>query len=427
MNIIENIWHTELNFMLTHRDRLVVLSFATSPYQNNTIDDDTINKNRIYRPTYGDDIDDDISQQTHLIEKFHPGGGGLFDDSDYFDTHEKMEIEKVTTSTQPPHTTLSAPARDKGNSNRMFVTSPTNELNNRNEMPSNTEIADTQTNNNNGGNRKQNGRQKNRNNRKYANKERSGEKNQRRGEIDSREKQKKYVDADTYNNEFATKIPPRRTGVTVMRIEPSEDIPIDTPFDGAGKKSTIIRDSNIHIVKPADGGFQPVSTPFSTNSKIIEIKPSTIRTSKRVRRASLDTLDAGIEVNAYGSDDEMFGIIDDEDVPEPRIYVNVDSNSEQFIEDEDENVFLSKPAPDAIVAALIGAASIPANVTTSSTTASAEHKELNGFAACLQHYLNVNKEVGELRPFFYKQKIKRRNNKKKTFEIQSEFELFARF
>lgn len=403
--ITENIWHTELNFMLSHRDRLVVLSFTTSPYQNNSIDDqDNINKNKIYRPTYFDE-DDDVPQ-THLIEKFHPGGGNLFDDSDYFGTHEKMEVEKPVTSTPPPQTTLSAPARDKSVPNNVITPAPTNQPNTRSEVVSNyNENIEINNGNNNGNNRKHAGRQKNRNNRKYSSKERNGEKGQRRGDSESHEKQyKKYTEPTDVSGDFAiTKLPPKK--YTVMRIEPSDEIPIETGVDVAGnKKSTqFIRDSNIHVVKPADGSFVP-STPFSTNSKIIEIKPSTIRTSKRTRRSMAEQDEeeeasevvAGIEMNVDGNEDEMFSI-DDEDVPEPRIYVNVDNN-EQFI--EDDNVFLSKPAPDAVAAALIGSAAIPAAVNASTTT-TATPKELTGFAACLQHYLNVHKEVGELQTKHY--------------------------
>lgn len=95
----ENIWRTELDFMVTHRDRLVILSFMTSPYQNtsNDSEDDT----KSYRTLFHEGNDE--FAHTNLIEKFHSGS---FDENDYFDTHEKMEVDTplLTTTLQSPAT-----------------------------------------------------------------------------------------------------------------------------------------------------------------------------------------------------------------------------------------------------------------------------------------------------------------------------------
>lgn len=89
----ENIWRTELDFMVTHRDRLVILSFmTTSPYQNTS--NDLENDTKSYRTLFHEGNDE--FSHTNLIEKFHSGS---FDDTDYFDTHEKLEVDTPSLTT----------------------------------------------------------------------------------------------------------------------------------------------------------------------------------------------------------------------------------------------------------------------------------------------------------------------------------------
>lgn len=383
-----------MDFLVPHRDRLVILSF-TSPFQNNSAQEENFIKH-YNRPTFIEE-DDELSH-THLIEKFHSGS---FDESDYFDTHEKLENERTTL----PSIVATAPNNVVYDINKTAATTPSILTNiETNEKQTLAENAGIHTN---GNNRKQHARTKNRNNgsaggrgsnRKHSNANRDRDnasaatrrdKNNRRGD-DLREhfetKVNNKLEFDRSNDELTEKggikIPPKKY---VTKIDTTDELPPDGEYEMNGsamnRKSTFARDSNIHIVKPAEGTFVP-STPYSTDSKIIEIKPSTIRTSKRLKRSS-ETIDTRMHIESDRSDE--FGDIDDEDIREPRIHVNFENN-EQYIENDDDN--LLKPAPDAVAAALIDT-SVPANVTAIKTTS----KQLHGFAGCLQNYLNV-KEIG---------------------------------
>lgn len=78
--------------MVTHRDRLVILSFMTSPYQNMSTDSE--NDTKSYRTLFHEGNNE--FAHTHLIEKFH---SGTFDEHDYFDTHEKLEVDTPSLTT----------------------------------------------------------------------------------------------------------------------------------------------------------------------------------------------------------------------------------------------------------------------------------------------------------------------------------------
>lgn len=396
---------------------MVILSF-TSPYQNNSVQDENFIKHyHPQRPTFIDDEDDELAH-THLIEKFHSGS---FDENDYFDTHEKLENERTTSSVvvpspPPPPPSPQSSATTASNSgsydiNKTFATTPSNILTNieTNEKQTYGENVAIHMN---GNNRKQHARPRNRNNgtsngrgtnRKHlnANRDRGNdnagavmrkEKNNRRGDdlrenFETKVNNRLELDKNNNNNDefgVGTKLQQRKYAT---KIDPTDELPPDNEYEMVGnRKTSIARDSNIHIVKPAEGTFVP-STPFSTDSKIIEIKPSTIRASKRYKRSS-ETIDTRMQIESDRIEDE-FGDLDDEDVREPRIYVNFE-NTEQYTENEDN---LLKPAPDAVAAALIDTA-VPANTTPTPITATSTTKQLHGFAACLQHYLNVNKEIG---------------------------------
>lgn len=399
---IESIWHTELDVMVPHRDRLVILSITNSPYQNNSIQEENHNNNgnsNNNRATYFED-DDELSH-THLIEKFH---SGTFDESDYFDTHEKLENEKTTLLITAP-SSATEPNRQSYDSNKVTSTSTstttTTTPNTPSKIESSIENATTITINH----RKQNARMKNRNNgtangrgmnRKHSNtnRERTKEKNARRGN-DGREsvdiKQNNKFELDKIERETIGKFMSNKKYIPSSKIDTFDDFPSsppDTEYEmSSNRKSSNVRDSNIHVVKPADGIFVP-STPFSTDSKIIEIKPSTIRTSKRVRRS----IETRIRIDTDDYDDNESS---DEYIKEPKFYVNVATN-EEYAENDDNNLF--KPAPDAVAAALID--TVPVNISTSKVS-STTTKQLDGFAGCLQHYLNVNKEIGS-----YKMELK---------------------
>lgn len=423
-HFVESIWHTELDFIVPNRDRLVILSFTTSPYQNNSIQEENHIKQYHHRPMFIED--DDELAHTHLIEKFHSGS---FDENDYFDTHEKLENEKTTSLITTP-APVTVPNTNANYDPNKIATKATNMLTNieTNDKQIYAENASVATNVN---NRKQHARMRNRNNgttsgrgtnRKStnANRDRANDntsassrrdKNNRRTD-DLREnfetKVNNKLDFDKNDGEFGERSGTTGSGSSggggngkssrkyATKIDTTDELPPDTEYEWSGnRKTTNSRDSNIHIVKPAEGSFVP-STPFSTDSKIIEIKPSTIRASKRIKRSIDETIETRMHIDSDRYEDE-FADITDEDIREPRIYVNLENN-EHYTENDDDN--LLKPAPDtsanagggggaAIAAALIDT-SVPANVTAITTTT----KQLHGFAGCLQHYLNVNKEIG---------------------------------
>lgn len=376
--------------MVTHRDRLVILSFMTSPYQN--ISNDDQNDTKVDRPPY---FEDDLSH-THLIEKFHSGS---FDENDYFETHEKLEIETAPMTTATTTTAIISNGVHKTNT----ILSTSNQ--------SSGDAVNVESN----GNKKHHARTKNRNNsggqhgknngggRKHSSRNEYGQhrqlsttkdtfdvierptdnkkdKNNRRGDDNIDEKleiklNKKY-DFNKINNEFdeqtstvfnaVTKFPKQKykTNKEARIVDIVDELPSEQTIEtsSAGRKSST-KNSHIHVVKAVEG-IVP-STPISTDSKIIEIKPSTNRIAKKIKRSA----------------DFVENDSNDDDTPPPRIYVNV-RNNEQLNSDNIDNEYLEPSS----AAALIGA--IPVNVTISTAV------HLPGFAGCLQKYLNVNKEIG---------------------------------
>lgn len=438
---------------------MVILSFATSPYQNNSVHEENYGKQTHQqnqqqhqqphrRPMFIDD--DDELAHTHLIEKFH---SGTFDENDYFDTHEKLENERTTLlmTTAPP---VTAPSNSNNNNNIHGMYNDTNkgampttpsiftntESNEKQQLYVENPGAHPHANNNN--NRRQQTRMRNRNNgmaggrgsnRKNSNRERfndnaatatsaaAGQSNRRekynRRTDDLREHFETKVNNNNNNNDLefekgggggggsgefgekgAANTKSQRKYVTKIDTSPDE-LPPDNEFElnTSNRKSSTVRDSNIHKIqyKSAEAGTFVPSTPYSTDSKIIEIKPSTVRSSKRVKRSDIRTR---IQIDSDGTEDEFGELVDEADV-EPRIFVNFE-NDEQYVENDESSL---KPAaaaaalaPDAIAAALIDNTAVPANVTPMITpTTTTTSKQLHGFVGCLQHYLKVDKEIGK--------------------------------
>lgn len=80
--------------MMAHRDRLVILSFMTSPYQNNTNPYDLYNLsgNNSDQESYNINRQNTFFEHTNLIERFRPE----LDDSEfenYENSHENMELK----------------------------------------------------------------------------------------------------------------------------------------------------------------------------------------------------------------------------------------------------------------------------------------------------------------------------------------------
>lgn len=443
---VENIWHTELDFLVPHRDRLVILSFATSPYQNNSVHEENYGKqhqqhqqpHQNHRPMFIDD--DDELAHTHLIEKFH---SGTFDENDYFDTHEKLENERTTTLLMTTSSPVTVPSNNYNSNNNHGMYNDTNKNVKTTTTPSiltNTESNEkqqlyvensgthTNVNNNNNNNRRQQTRMRNRNNgmaggrgsnRKNSNGNRENASATATaaaagGQSNRREKYNRRLDdlRENFETKVNNNLESEKGGVSgggefgekgaantksqrkyVTKIDTSDELPPDNEFElnAGNRKSSTVRDSNIHIVKhTADTGTFVPSTPYSTDSKIIEIKPSTVRTSKRIKRSS-ETINTRMQIDSDGMEDE-FGDLVDEDI-EPRIFVNFE-NDEQYVENDESSLNPAAVVPDAVAAALIDNTVVPANVTPITTTTTTS-KQLHGFVGCLQHYLKVDKEIGK--------------------------------
>lgn len=88
----EQIWRTDLDFMITHRDRLFILSFVTSPYQNISTAELPFNAT----------LEHKFSQQprpyydTHLVERFRPE----LDNFDNENSYEKLEMEETNANNE---------------------------------------------------------------------------------------------------------------------------------------------------------------------------------------------------------------------------------------------------------------------------------------------------------------------------------------
>lgn len=360
--------------MVTHRDRLVILSFMASPYQNTSNGrggEDDQNDTKIDRTAY---IENNDLSHTHLIEKFHAGNS---DENDYFDTHEKLEAETVAPATVGTTTITTIPAI------KSSIPKPNSILSSASNQNAG-EIDGTRKNNNNGG------RMRNRNNgnggrREKVNRKNSDESNRK---VDFGDE---FVDERTTAFSGITKLPKKFGNSKEARI-------VDIVDEAVTQRKTMpTKDSNIHIVKTVADGIVVPSTPISTDSKIIEIKPSTVgRHAKRQKRS--------VEAIPFRTDDTILseedvdddGVDDDAPPPPPRIYVNVDSDDIAGTQTENTDPFFRTfrltddvHLEGAEAAALIGSA-VPINATAAAPV------HMNGIAAYLNKYLNVNKAIGTL-------------------------------
>lgn len=365
--------------MVTHRDRLVILSFMASPYQNTSsvsgggrIDDDQ-NDTKIDRTAY---IENNDLSHTHLIEKFHPGN---FDENDYFDTHEKLEADTVgpataTIATTTLLTTTSAikSSMPKPNSILSPATSPNAAENDGHRK-----------NGSGGGNGST--RSKNRNNASGGRREKANRKN-------GNDSNKKVDVAGEAGDERTTVL----TGITKLTKKFGNSKESQTVDENVTQRRTIpTKDSNIHIVKAVSDGILP-STPYSTDSKIIEIKPSASGRPAKKQKRSIEAIPFRTDETILSDDVDDGSDDDDAPPPPPRIYVNVDSDDIVGTHTENtEPIFRSfrlggdVRLEGAEAAHLVGSA-VPINATATATSP----VHLDGIAAHLNKYLNVNKAIG---------------------------------
>lgn len=333
--------------MVTHKDRLVVLSFMTQPYQNlstehpnQSISDliDTrflgpqgFDENQIierYREEYeDDDLDDDL---------YDLGNNGLDNESAItFSTGNSNNFTDLwstdpTKGYQPPiriETTLET-----------TVESTTY----------NTPVTSTSSIPKRGRHGKKNSRYKNRKNNNNNNK--SSEED-RRYEIKSDE-----IDFDKIEDlpPIFESVKPKKTS----HRRTTTEAPFEPPRSSRVPPKRV-KDSNIHILKPERVPENALpSTPVSTNSKIYEIKPSPA--GKNLSRKSRQHSDSDLEFEIQSVDEDDF-----------------------IIRDEETGEVIRPSRLQAV----------PENI-------SLEYKELYGFAGFIQRLLGNQEVFGKIRIFF---------------------------
>lgn len=303
-----------------------MLSFMTAPYQNTTMED-----SREFITTNGNDA---LYEKTHLVEKFHPGG---YDDMDIFDfdTHEKLEMDSVTST----HATIV---------NRMTA------------MPSHISSVNPSPEGNRKGNEraKHGNRQNGKGSRKNTNRKDSGvnageaqrtngsrkEKGGRRvDDVDEKLELKpnKKFDFDKFG-EFevstvfeAPKNGRKQSDNNAKMIDGAEENPSEV--DDENRKNSV-KDGNVHGIRRPE-----TIASLPTDSKIIEIKPTIGRNGvKKIKRYSGDQQETDQGESDFG--------------------VQIEA------------------------ASLIGA--VPANLSGAGAT------NLSGIAGSIQRYLHVQKEIG---------------------------------
>lgn len=319
--------------MLAHRDRLVVLSFMTAPYQNTTAEDSrefiTANGND---PTY---------EQTNLVEKFHPGGYDGIDMYD-FDTHEKLEMDSVTTTSE----SIVSSRKTVTSSHIATNQNPTFESNRRN----NERAKNGSRQNAKGGNGRKNANRKefnaNTGETPRPNVNRKGKGGRRGDDVDEKLELRpnKKFDFDRINDfEVSTvfetpKNGKKTSGNNAKVIDVIEENPSEAEEEFRKKNG-----SGYGLRRP-DGIASGPS--LVTDSKIIEIKPTIGRNgNKKIKRFSDDQQNADQMENNFG--------------------VQIEA------------------------ASLIGA--VPTNLSTTNAATN-----LSGIAGSIQRYLHVEKEIGNV-------------------------------
>lgn len=320
-------------------------------------------------------IENNDLSHTHLIEKFHAGN---FDENDYFDTHEKLEAETVAPATIATTAFTSVPAI------KTSMPKP-NSIGSSSSSSSTTTTTTGQNAAETDGTRK---RMKNRNNGGGGRREKANRKN-------ADESNKKVDLVEDFGEERGTafggitKLPKKFGNSKEARIV---DIVDEASIGGVTQRKTMpTKDSNIHIVKTVVDGIVP-STPISTDSKIIEIKPSTVGRHAKKQKRSAEAIPFRTDETILNGDDEDED--DDARPPPPRIYVNVDSDELAGTQTENTDPFFRnlRLADDVHLEGAEAAALIGSPVPINATAAAPVH--LNGIAAYLNRYLNVNKAIG---------------------------------
>ncbi|XP_065077585.1 protein tincar [Ochlerotatus camptorhynchus] len=382
----DDIWRTDLDFVVTHNDRLVVLSFMTASYPNTTSKSFT-NGGELGHKLYKNG---DFGENNDMVEKISAyddnddsGEHDSDEDDDPFRTHAAMEMEKIE------HSSISISTMENFNvfdhPTTIHTLPPMRNLLTTTTAPSTTTITVTTTQpppTTRPTSLKKNDRGKNHShNRKHSNKSHTGKKDKAHHQnhhhledVDTRlelKPQKEFDFEEFDEHEIATlfevnhsrKIQPsgkRTTLATTVATTSGYTSTVSTkPSPKTATKKTPTKDSNTHIIKPVKLPDNIIpSTPVTTNSKIIEIKPSTTgatsrSTTKKIKRFSSDN---------YSSE----SLESLENIPSV---------------DEDEFIIKDENGMEIRPAFLIG--TVPGNLSTKTV-------ELTGFAGLLQVFFGVD-------------------------------------
>lgn len=319
----EQIWRTELDFLVVHKDRLVVLSFMTSsPYQNdsngllsgNGIADSSSGQPASHRPIRydfpnplggsdtapADDriglnsfddageesvLDDMLYQRTHLIERFN-------EDTDGADMFEKLEAASPVSTVATVSSTAAA-----------GVTS-TSPITSTAQTTTTTRKAERAKTGRKSAGGKKNGRNRNRDESELEESAElalpTGRANKKTGhsqreDIDERLELQSNSKIDFGRiDEFDDATPVFEVNRKSGGVELATGKPVRVTDQVTKRKMAAARDSDIHVVKPEKSpdaiAASNIVTPMSTDSKIIEIKPSS-KSSRKIKRDTTASVD----------------------------------------------------------------------------------------------------------------------------------------
>ncbi|XP_055640852.1 protein tincar [Toxorhynchites rutilus septentrionalis] len=390
----DDIWRTDLDFMVTHNDRLVVLSFMTSPYPNTTQKPSQIGsgggdrsgefERKLYQNGYFEHSD--------LVEKFSAyeddDDEDIDNDDDPFRTHEAMEMGR-----HQDHSVISISTMENfnvfDNPTTMHTLPPAQNLltTTSESSPTTTTVTTTTTPkttrpmvSKKGEKSKNHGHSRKHSSKGHSNgskKDKSHHHSQHRLEdVDAQlelQPQQEFDFGEYGQHEITTLFEvnhSRKEQPLGKKNIPSSmaTITSDTTTTVATKSTTkaavkkiASKDSDTHIIKPVKLPENAIpSTPVTTNSKIIEIKPSTTGTTVK---------STAKKIKRYTSDNYSSESLESlENIP------SVDED--EFII-KDENGMAIRPA------FLIG--TVPGNDTTKPI-------ELTGFAGFLHNILGVDRQ-----------------------------------
>lgn len=338
MAFLDNIWKSEIDFIINRNDRLVILSFInTSPYQNDT----TSTENRFDNSVESLDYDlnpfethESLHSHNTPTENFHSTLTGSSpiqissfsdDDDDYFMT--ETTTQRTTTSTYRSSTTTQSASTFQTEQTSLPTTPTTTALPTTSTSSTtaftNSPIVTERTHHSGKGNKSHN------KNRKHNHKKHHKQHPliHELDDLDDANQEFKLEDFDSFDQELlkmesskTTKKKSKnnskgsseqvrsttRNFESMERPRTTQKILTDPPTPTAAKPTAAkpkSKDSDIHIVKPETiPDFTVPSTTVTTNSKIIEIKAKLTEEKKIIKRSIENDLFENSEVLLFNSD-----------------------------------------------------------------------------------------------------------------------------